>query len=442
MLATDHGHPYGGRVAGFVGKLQTLVGLAGVIALCVSASLVTGVNPLDYADDIFAGALDRLRGKLSDPKPRWNERVDGRPLAAAVGGDRVLVLLNGAVEARRLSDGGPAWTRTVDWALPTGDAVVAGRANGGGYEVLDAATGRVRWQDARARDAWPYRDVVLSLTCKKNGDGCTMRARSIGNGATRWTVRVEAAAQRLAGHPEFDEVRERDGMLRPDYPGAAPPLVGVVGDGQVTIVDTRSGGVPGRLPEGAETRVVVAGTRVLGVTARPADGGGCRYSVRAWDSSGRQVWSRTGYDLGTVSGSGCEQREDPRLVGQLVSGVTPDDRPVLLDVGTGGVRWTGSSGARVVAADDKIAVVRGRDGRQLSALNTANGATLWSRAAGKEAAVMVLPGAIVIKEADQITAISRGGGVLQSWKSQAEVIGADAGGLVLSNGRSVGYAPW
>ncbi|MGH3713641.1 MAG: PQQ-binding-like beta-propeller repeat protein [Micromonosporaceae bacterium] len=427
--------------SGFVGRLQTLVGLAGVIALGVSASLVTGINPLDYADDIFAGALDKLRGKLSDPKPQWSERVDGRPIAAAVGADRVVVLLNGAVEVRRLSDGGTAWNRTVDWAVPTGDTVVAGRANGGGYEVLDTGTGRVRWQDTGAREAWPYTDVVIGLTCSEDGDGCTLRARGTGDGATRWSVRVDTAAQRLSGHPDISEVVDRDRMLSPSYPGAAPPLVGLVGDRNVTVVDTGSGGVPGRLPEDAETRVAVAGDRVLGVTARAADGGGCRYSVRAWNRSGGEVWSRTGYDLGTVSGSGCEQRVDPLVAGQVVAAVTPDDRPVLLDVRSGSVRWTGRSGSRVIASGSNLAVVRSRDGH-LIAISTANGAVLWSRPAGKDASVFVLPEAVVVRDAGHLTAIGPGGTVRKRWKSQAAPIGAGPGGLVLANGRTVGYAVW
>ncbi|MGH3738270.1 MAG: PQQ-binding-like beta-propeller repeat protein [Micromonosporaceae bacterium] len=426
---------------GFVGKVQTLVGLAGVIALGVSASMMTGINPLDYADDAFAVALDKLRGKMSDPLPRWSERVDGRPFAGAVGGNRVIVLVNGEVQARRLGDGGPAWTRSVDWAVPTGDVVVAGRANGTGFEVLDANTGRVRWRDTAAGQAWPYQDVVLSLTCDKRGDGCALRARATGSGATRWSARIDTAAQRLAGHPTLSEAMERDGMLHPSYPGSVPRLVGVVGDGQVTVVDTGSGRVRGQLPEAAETRVVAAGDRLLGVTARPADGGGCRYSVRAWNSSGAEVWSRNGYDLDTVSGSGCEQREDPPVAGRVVAGVTPDDRPVLLDVRTGSVRWTGAAGGRVLANDGTIAVVRAAEGGQLTAVGVGGG-VLWQRAASKAAEVMVLPAGVVIKEPDQITVVSRGGGIVKAWKSQAAVIGADAGGLILASGRAVGYAPW
>ncbi len=444
VLAWSRVRPYGGRVAsGLMGKVQTFVGLAGVIALGVSASLITGVNPLTYADDAFDKIWSKVRGKLATPAPQWSERVDGPPVAAAVTSDRVVVVLNGTVESRRLSDGGQAWTRTVDWAVPDGDVVVSGRSNGTGFEVLDAGTGTVRWRDTKAEDAWPYQDMILSVECAR--DSCSMRARSTADGSTRWRSGLDAAVQRLAGRPDLDEAVDRDGLLSPDYPGPAPRLVGAVTDRQVTVIDTRSGAHLGQLPEDADTRVTATGDRVLGVVARPAKDGGCRYTMRAWNSSGGEVWRRTGYDFGTVSGSGCEQRTDPVSGGGVVAATGPDDRPALFGVRSGEVRWTGSAGSTVLAVGGQVAMVRAARTGRLVAVATDNGAELWSRTASRNATVVVTGDAVAIADPDEatITALSPGdGGVLRRWKSFASVIGADDSGLVLGSGRTVGYATW
>lgn len=428
-----------------MGRLQTFVGLAGVVALCVSASLVTGINPLEYAGPALNAALDKMRGKLSEPVPRWSERVDGLPVAAVVTSSTVVVVLNGAVEARRLGDGGKAWTRVVDWATPAGEVVVAGRSKGGGFEVLDAANGAVRWQDPKAANAWAYEDMLLSVSCPGDREGCTLRARDTRTGAGRWRLRIPGAVQRLAGHPDLDEAVDRHGMLPPSYPGRAPRLVGALADRRVTVVDTRAGRAVGSLSEGANTRVAMLGDRVLGITARPRENGGCRYAARGWNPSGAEVWRHSGFDFGTVSGSGCEQRSDPVAAGGVIAAVRPDDRPVLVAVRSGGDRWTGRAGESLLATDGQVAIVRGANGRRLTAISALNGAELWNRTASRQATVAVTGNAVMINDSDagEIVAVSpTSGAVLQRWKSQATILGVGFTGAVFGNGRTVGYARW
>ncbi|MGH3657781.1 MAG: PQQ-binding-like beta-propeller repeat protein, partial [Micromonosporaceae bacterium] len=313
-----------------------------------------------------------------------------------------------------------------------------------GLDVLEADTGTVRWRDGKASDAWAYDDLVLSVTCTDDGDGCTLRARSSSDGTTRWRRGIDSAAQRLAGYPELEDAVDRVGMLPPDYPGATPRLVGVVTDRRVIVVDTRTGAVRGELPETESTRVTMVGDRVLGVVAKPNPNGGCRHSVRAWNPSGAEVWRRAGYDFGTVSGSGCEQRVDPVGAGGVVAAVRPDNQPVLLGVRGGEVRWTGKAGETVVATDGRVALVRNADGR-LTAVNAETGDQLWHRTAGEEAKVVVTSGAVLIADWDggTVTAVSPGsGGVLGRWETRADLIGADDAGMVLASGRTVGYATW
>ncbi|HEX6073867.1 MAG TPA: PQQ-binding-like beta-propeller repeat protein [Micromonosporaceae bacterium] len=425
---------------GFIGRVQTVLGFAGIVALGVTASLISGVNPLEHADEALSGVAEKLKGRLSEPLPRWSERVDGRALAARVTGGNVVVVLHGAVEALRLADGGPAWSRTVDWAVPVDDVVVAGRAEGGGFEVLEPFTGTVSWSDPHAEEVWPYADVVLSVSCRRD---CVLRARSSGNGKTRWRRVLDGAADRLSGYQDFDDAVDRAGLLHPDHPGPAPRLVGVVGDRRVSVIDTRSGAVAGRFAHDAHTWVTVTGERVLTTVARPI-GNGCRYTIRGWEPSGRQLWRRTGYDPGTVSGSGCEQRSDPVVVGGVLSVTAADGRPVLIGVRRGEVRWAGRPGDALLATDGRIAVVRGRKTGELTAVDLRTGKDLWSRTA-KRSHVVVTSAAVLISEpeAGTVTAVSPvSGGELASWRTDASPVGLDRSGVVLGSGRSVGYAAW
>jgi outer membrane protein assembly factor BamB len=428
-----------------IGRIQTLLGFAGIVALGVTATLVTGFNPLEYSDEALDGIaenLNRFQGRLSDPPPRWSDRVDGRALAARMAGGNVIVVLHGAVEARRGSDGGQAWSRTVDWAVPVDDVVVAGRAEGSGFEVLEPFSGTVSWSDTHAKEVWPYSDLVLSTSCGRTG--CVLRARASGDGRARWRTALDGTADRLSGYLDLDDAVDRTGLLHPDHPGPAPRLVGVVSDRRVTVVDTRSGSVGGRFRHDARTWVTVAGDRVLTSAAQPVGSSGCRYTIRGWDGSGRVLWRRTGYDPGTVSGSGCEQRTDPLVLGGVLCVVTADGRPVLIRVRDGDVRWRGRPGDTLLDTDGRIAVVKIRRSGELTAVDLRTGRALWSRTA-KRPRVAVTGAAVLVTEpeAGTITALSPvSGGELATWRTFASVVGLDRAGVVFGNGRTVGYASW
>lgn len=430
---------------GVIGRIQTVLGFAGIIALGVTASLVTGFNPLEYTDEAFDGVvenLEKFRGKLSDPPSRWSDRVDGRAIAARMAGGNVIVVLHGAVEARRGSDGGHAWSRTVDWAVPVDDVVVAGRSEGGGFEVLEPFSGTVAWSDTRAEEVWPYSDLVLATSCRRNG--CELRARATGDGKVRWRTTLDGTADRLSGHQDFEDAVDRTGLLHPDHPGPAPRLVGVVSDGRVVLVDTRSGRVTSRFRHGARHWVTVAGDRVLTLAAQPVGTSGCRYTIRGWDGSGRVLWRRTSLNPGTVAGSGCEQSTDPLVLGGVLSVVTAEGHPVLIRVRDGKVLWTGKPQDALLDTDGRIAVVKLRRSGDLAALDLRTGRTLWSRTA-KKARVAVTGAAVLITEpeAGTVTALSPvSGSELATWRTFASVVGLDRAGVVFANGRTVGYAPW
>src|SRR5215831_9559401 len=52
---------------------------------------------------------------LSDPAPDWQQRLGGRPESVTRAGDLLVVDVNGAVEARAVSDGTQRWSRKADW---------------------------------------------------------------------------------------------------------------------------------------------------------------------------------------------------------------------------------------------------------------------------------------------------------------------------------------
>src|SRR5207248_2384316 len=152
------------------------------------------------------------------------------------------------------------------------------------------------------------------------------------------------------------------------------------------------------------TRVVVVGGRVLRSTASPR-GGNCRYSLTAVDpASGRTVWQRDGYDLGTASGAGCEQRRDPGGGGDALAAIRGDNRPVFLSA---------------------------RDGREL-----------WTGGLDPHASVAVTRNAVLVTSAaiGRLAALEPGSGrTLVNVESTATVLGVGADGLVVGRGRTIGY---
>ncbi|GII25328.1 hypothetical protein Pme01_49250 [Planosporangium mesophilum] len=401
-----------------------MLAFVGVVALVLTYLIVTGQNPLPGIGKGFTDALGRFRS-LSDPQTAWTQRLDDQPTSVTVAGQAVVFGTRTGAEVRDARDGRVLWTRAAPWTAVAGDGasamVVVGKGRDSGYDVVDPVSGAVRWRDA-GLGVWTYRDALLSLACPAGRD-CALSSRSIADGRTGWTVGLPAGARLLAGaHPST---------------GNLPPLLGLPVDGRITVVNTANGGRPRDEASSATTRVAVVGGRIIrSSTARTE--GHCRYTVEGRDAaSGRQLWRREGYDLGTVSGAGCDQRRDPAGAQRVLVATRGDNRPVILSTTDGRELWAGAPGESVVVVDDRDAVVRSGDSIALVGLD--GGGTRWAKPAPGD--VALTPYAVVVTDpaSGRLVAYGRSGGAaLAEVESQASVLGAGPNGLILARGRTVG----
>jgi len=425
------------------GRLGVVLGIVGVLALVVSYVLITGFNPVPGTLDW----LDRMRS-VSQPETVWQVRLGGRPEVAVPAGPAVVVLMRGRVEVRDLRTGGEMWTRDVSWAAVAGaDAgavVVAGRAGRRGYEVVDPTSGAVRWTDEHAVGVWTYRDVVLALTCQGLAE-CALAARDPLGGDVRWRTALPGVGKVLAGaNHELLGSRELvpAGLdARMAGPVEAPPMLGFPLGGKVQVVELASGRRVREAEAGGTTRVVVVAGRLLYSTAQRQQGQ-CRYTLEARDPrTGGVVWRKAGYDLGTASGAGCEQRRDPAGGGGALAAVRGDNREVLLNAYDGRELWVGAPGERALATDGLVALVRSGDGRAVRAVDLGGGGDLWRREVSPEAEASLTRHAAVFVdgEAGRVVAVEAGSGrLLVDARTSASLVGVGPDGLVLAAGRNLG----
>jgi hypothetical protein len=397
--------------------------------------------------------------QLSEPAPKWTVRIGGAPdVAAVMDGGQVVVASRGFVEGRRASDGQRVWNWSVYWAFPAGDVVVARQkpenpdANPDadrGYAVMDPVTGAVKWSDHDAIAVWVYATTVVDLVCPDGG--CELRARDHASGSFRWKVGLPAAARTIRGpNPHLAGLRAPAGWFAAGASGIAPKMPAVMAltiDGHIHVVDTFKGvyvrevAAPDR-----ETRVAFAGDRLLFVTARRADAG-CVFTVEAFDfATNRSLWKESGFDLGTAKGAGCEQREDPIGAGGRLVVNGSDGRPMLVEADTAQKTWTGAPGASVLATDGLLAVVASPDRKQLSVIDVTvpGGRELWHDVAGLDAQAAITGSFVIIRDEDAgkiIVLRTTGMRVRLTLGSKSDIIGVGGNGILLGNGRSVGYHP-
>jgi outer membrane protein assembly factor BamB len=385
---------------------------------------------------------------LSKPSPVWTKRVGGQPSSAAVAGGSVVVMMRGTVEAHDRSDGRVLWSKDADWGAVAGagdGTVVLLGHHGHGYDVVSPASGTTRWSDGSAIGAWTYRDAVLSLTCPQLLTDCALTAHAPADGGVRWRSTMPGIGRVLAGvNSPLLGSRELAGAYHSlaAVPVDLPPVLGFPVDQRVTVVDTATGRRLRQEAPSATTRVVVIGGRILTSTASPHDGN-CRFSLTARDpATGRTVWHRDGYDLGTASGAGCEQRRDPGGGGGVLAATRGDNREVLLSARDGRELWVGASGDTVLATDGRYAAVRTADKRRIEAVDLASGATAWARPADPHADVAVTRDAVLVTTpaTGRLDALEPGSGrPIVGVESTASVLGVGADGLVLGRGRTIGY---
>ncbi|MGC9668149.1 hypothetical protein ACNTMW_16535 [Planosporangium sp. 12N6] len=407
-----------------LGRIQAFFALVGVVALVLTYLIVTDRNPLPTAGRTLTDSLARF-GSLSTPEAAWQRRLGDQPTTAAVAGSAVVFGTRSGAEVHDASDGRPLWSREAHWVAVAGDgaaaAVVLGRGRDGGYDVVDPVSGGVRWHDPGI-GVWAYRDALLSLACPAGRD-CALSARSTTDGAARWTTALPPGARLLAG------VRAAGGDL--------PPLLGLPVDGRIEVVDTATGSRLRAQKPTAATRVTVLGGRVIRSSAERA-GGRCRYTVEARDpAGGRVVWRTDGYDPGTASGAGCEQRRDPTGAGRVLLATRDDGRAAVVSTVDGRDVWVGAPGETVPAIDGRDAVVRA--GAAVALVSLDGGGTRWARRVAGDVTLTRYAVVVADRAAGRLRAYDRAGGAgVVDVETQASVLGAGPAGLVVARGRTVG----
>ncbi|MGC4895009.1 PQQ-binding-like beta-propeller repeat protein [Micromonospora sp. DT31] len=420
--------------------------LLGLVTVVVLAA--TGVwNPFPALWDW----VDRSK-PISEPDVVWQQRVGGTPRSVTIAGDTVIVEQRTRIEARRLTDGTQLWERKADWSAVAGSGrtsvVAVGKLLDKGYEVLDPVSGVTRRRDDRAVAVWTYRNLLLDAYCVRATD-CTLRAWDPRGTAPLWSAflpgvhsGVLADNPELLGTRRLDANRIDDGVAGPE---PVPPLLGFPVDGRVHVVDTATGRVLQNVEPGRDERLAVVGGRLLRIAATSQDGN-CYFVITAVDpATGQQVWRRSGINLRTADSAGCAQREDPQGARNVLIGVAPDGREAVLDGYDGRSLQVGAAGEKLLAVDDRYAVVRSADkgsllGRELSADRTR-----WTRPAGGRSGAALTPYATVITEEKPSRLIAvdpRDGRVLAELRTPANALAVGPNGMIIGEGREIGYVRW
>ncbi len=387
---------------------------------------------------------------VSDPDPAWQERAGGRPESVTLAGNVLVVELHTAVEGRRVLDGGQIWSRKADWSAVAGEGAgsvaVVGKLLVKGYDVIDPTNGAVIRHEDDAVGVWTYREAILDVRCRGTKD-CTVTASVPRTGEKMWQVDIPGVGSVLfADNPKLQGSTPlgTSGVAdHPDGPDTMPRLLGFPVDRTVHFVDTQNGRAVREIKPEREEQVVAVGGRVLRITATPADGA-CYFSVDGRDAvTGAQVWKTSGINLRTTSGTACEQRRTPSGAGNVIIAVRSDGRESVFDAYDGRTVWTGAAGEKVLAVDNRYAVVRSADGKSIKGMRLGSGTPLWTRQVrdGAQAALSRYAAVIVEKKPDRIIALDPASGAEKlNVRSSAKVVTCGPDGLVLSDLRELGYA--
>jgi hypothetical protein len=246
----------------------------------------------------------------------------------------------------------------------------------------------------------------------------------------------------LLGTRRLDAPRIDGGGAGPENP---PPLLGFPVDGRVHVVDTATGRVLQNVQPGREERLAVIGGRLLRITAASRDGG-CFFTISAVDpANGKEVWRRAGVNLRTADYSGCVQREDPQGARNVLIGVAPDGREAVIDGYDGRLLQVGADGEKVLAVDDRYALVRSADKHSILGRELSVDRARWSRAAGGKSGAALTPYAAVIAEEKPSRLIAvdpRTGRELVVLRTSANALAVGPNGMIIGEGREIGYVRW
>lgn len=399
------------------------------------------------------------------PDLAWQDRIGSRPAAAAAADDALAVDAGTSTQLRDRDSGqliSPERSDDWDsnWVVVAGGAdravVIVSPPDGDGYRVRHPATGAQIHQEDRAVAAWGYQEGWLDLRCGGDRDrACQLRFFRLaesGPVAPAWQTDLPGERSGMLGpQPPLAAARGPDpNRIHPavDGPQPLPPLLGLTGNRGgtdiVVVVRTSDGAVLQELEQARGERIIVVGDRVVRSTMA-RHGGVCVSAVAGHDPrTGMMVWGPQPYHLWTTKDVGCEQREAPLGAGTALVAVRPDGRPVIIDGYDGRVLWTGELDERVADLTPERAVIRATDRTtRYAVLLGGDGTRLWERTADPEAGVALAGCGVVVadRNPDRAYVWDLGTGEnLLSRPTSARVLACAPDGLVLAEGRSIGFA--
>jgi outer membrane protein assembly factor BamB len=247
----------------------------------------------------------------------------------------------------------------------------------------------------------------------------------------------------FADNPGLTGVHKLAGDDGPDDlagPPRMPALLGFPVDGNVEIVDTVDGRLLGQVKPSRHEKILVMAGRVVHSEATPISGG-CEMHLVGRDAvTGRVVWRRDGYNLGTIVGAACDQDRDAQGAGSALYATRPDGRQVLIDAADGRELLIAPSGAKIVATDGIRAVVRSKDGKTLTAYQLGEPDALWRRTADPKATAAVTRTHMLIfdRNPDRLWVLDLTGRVILESHSDAQAMALVAQGVVLGDRRDLG----
>jgi outer membrane protein assembly factor BamB len=428
------------------GRIETGLGLFGLLAIGVTIAIVTGWNPWPRIEQW----LHDRKGTVSTPAAAWVQRASGQPTAAGVTSRAVVLYMGDLVESRSRADGSLLWRKETSWAAVAGadDTTVAlvSTVDGKGFAALDPYSGTERWKAPDAVGAWPFRDAVVSAECPPKA-GCALVDRSPKDGTVRWQLPVSGVPRAWSGANDvLFNLRPLDTLFNKAagaVPHTLPRYLGFPIDHRIQVVDTGNGR---RLREDdlpGDARAVIAGNRIIYTSAVLRDGS-CRYTVKGRDAaSGNSVWQADGYDLRTAGGAGCEPRRDPPGGGVVLVGTRGDNRDTFLSAVSGRELATTEPGERIAGTDGEYGLVRSVDGKKLRAIAlNRGGATVWARDVAAKARVGMTPFGVFVADSagERLTVVDAASGQVKlNISTSADVLGMHADGVVLARGRTVGF---
>jgi len=434
-----------------VGRFEAFLGLIGVLTLAITYSLLTGWNPVPG----FSSWISSL-SNVSDPAPLWNVRVGGQPHHAVAGPSAVLIIRDDYTESRDLATGTQRWRIKSHWAAAAGGpreslGVVAIVGRSKGFDVYDLFTGVAIWHgEADAGAVWGYSNLIVSLSCKS--DQCLLIGHSL-NGDQRWVAKLPGSARDLSGaNPGLAQLRPITaglGSATSAMPPPTPIFMALPFANHVVVIDTSSG-VQVRdvkLPD-RHTRVIVVGTQLLTIKASKGDSG-CRYTVRAIQAMppgpvDQTTWQEDRYDWGTASKIGCDQESYPGGDGKLIR-VSDNGQQMLLSGESGLPEFIAPDGAAILTATSTYAVVRDAGDRTISVYPVQGGAPTMTRAAGNDQDIALTNHTLLVADHPERRFYAYEidtGRELINVKTRGTMLGYGEVGILLSEGRSIGYLPY